>query len=324
MISETKRKLYQCIAAFLRNECSSNEYSSDTIESLEVAKQCIESAFDVSDNLDTDTDLLMLFARATSASKPNARQVTLEDKIKAESLKTQGNSFMVSEKFDEAIDCYSKAISLDPNNAIYYCNRAAAKSRLNKDSDCIADCEKALEIDPTYSKAYGRMGLAYCNMAKYEKAIEAYKKAISLDPNNLNFKQSLALAEANLKESSSHSSNASPNNFGGLDLGALLSNPMMQNMAQQLMSDPQMQSTVSSMMQGIFSGGTGSAEGTGVPSGGPNIDNLLRYGQQFAQQMRQTNPDLVDTLRQQMQNMTRQQPPSNDTDNEKDAAHKDL
>ena len=37
--------------------------------------------------------------------------------------------------------------------------RAAAKSRLNKDDECIKDCEKALEIDPNYAKAYCRMGL---------------------------------------------------------------------------------------------------------------------------------------------------------------------
>lgn len=46
-------------------------------------------------------------------------------------------------------------------------------------------------------------------------------------------------------------------------------------------------------------------------------------GQQFAQQMRQTNPNLVDALRQQMQNVTGQQSPSNDTNDAKDAAHKD-
>ncbi|VDM35081.1 unnamed protein product [Hydatigera taeniaeformis] len=285
MITDTKRQFYQCIAAFLRDECSSTDYPNDTIESLEVAKQCIESAFDVSGSEEPRTDLFILFEKFISTSNPSGHQVTPEDKIKAENLKTQGNSFMALEKFEEAIDCYSQAIALDPNNAIYYCNRAAAKSRLNKDDDCIKDCEKALEIDPSYSKAYGRMGLAYCNMVKYEKAIEVYKKAISLDPNNLNFKQSLALAEANLRQSS----NAAPNSFGNLDLGALLSNPVMQNMAQRLMSDPQMQST----------------------------------GQQFAQQMRQTNPDLVDTLRQQMQNATNQQPPSSNADNDKNAAHKE-
>uniref|UniRef100_A0A0R3W549 TPR_REGION domain-containing protein n=1 Tax=Taenia asiatica TaxID=60517 RepID=A0A0R3W549_TAEAS len=297
MISETKRRLYHCIVAFLRDECSSSEYSGDTIESLEgnlnafifipyvVAKQCIESAFEIHGDSEPCTDLLTLFEKSTSAPRPSARQVTPGDKVEAEKLKTQGNSFMALDKFDEAIDCYSQAIALDPTNAIYYCNRAAAKSRLNKDNDCIEDCEKALEIDPTYSKAYGRMGLAYSTMGKYEKAIEAYKKAISLDPNNLNFKQSLALAEANLKQSS----NAAPNSFSNLDFNAILNNPMMQTMAQRLISDPQMQST----------------------------------GQQFAQQMRQTNPDLVDALRQQMQNVTGQQPPSNDTNNAKDAAHKD-
>ena len=30
---------------------------------------------------------------------------------------------MKQDKFAEAIDCYMKAIELDSNNAVYYCNR---------------------------------------------------------------------------------------------------------------------------------------------------------------------------------------------------------
>lgn len=105
-------------------------------------------------------------------SRVNPPTVTAEDKAKAERLKTQGNSFVSAEKFTEALECYNKAIALDPYNAIYYCNRyflvsllfililrAAANHRLQKYSEAIADCEKAVEIDSSYSKAYSRMGL---------------------------------------------------------------------------------------------------------------------------------------------------------------------
>ncbi|KAM7542234.1 hypothetical protein Aperf_G00000008461 [Anoplocephala perfoliata] len=306
MIPETKLKLYQSIAVFLKEECSCGDYSGDTLESLEVARQCIESAFEVSGDSRAEVDLLALFTKALN-SKPNVHQATPEDKAKAEKFKTQGNSFVSAGKLSEALESYNKAIALDPNNAIYYCNRAAANHLLQKYSEAIADCEKAIEIDSSYSKAYSRMGNTYCSIGNYGKSVEAYRKAVALDPNNANFKQNLEIAEQKLRESQQ---NPTPNgpSVGGLDFGALLNNPMMQNMAQRLMTDPQMQSTVSSMMQNILGGGGSSTTASTNPDGSQNsaippMDDLLRYGQQFAQQMREANPDLVNTLRQQMQNL---------------------
>ncbi|VDN96328.1 unnamed protein product [Rodentolepis nana] len=312
MTSEVKRKLCQGIAAFLRHECLNGQHSEDIIESLEVARQCIESAFDVSGDSKPEVDLLALVGKQTTF-RPTVRQVTSEEKAKAEVFKTQGNSFVSSEKFHEALECYNKAIALDPYNAIYYCNRAAANHRLLKFSEAISDCEKALEIDPAYSKAYSRMGNTYCSMGNYSKSVEAYRKAVALDPNNENFKQNLEIAEAKVKENQQPST--SPN-LGGLDLGSLLSNPVMQNMAQRLINDPHMQTTVSSMMQNLLGGGnapaapTANSEHTGTGPSIPAMDDLLRYGQQFAQQMQEANPDLVNSLRQQMQNLGGGQQPN--------------
>uniref|UniRef100_A0A5K3FRZ1 TPR_REGION domain-containing protein n=1 Tax=Mesocestoides corti TaxID=53468 RepID=A0A5K3FRZ1_MESCO len=332
MSSEMKRKLYHSIVAYLKMECSCGEYSSDTIESLEVARQCIESAFGVSGDQVPETDLLSFFENISMVSKVGPPETTAEDKAMAENLKTQGNSCMAAEKFKEAIACYSRAIELDPMNAIYYCNRAAAHSRLNKNEECVADCKLAIKIDPKYSKAYGRMGLAYSNMGNFTKAIESYKKAVSLDPSNLNLKQNLAIAESRLQETSTQSATTGANLFGSpggnIDLNTLLSNPMLQDMAQRLMSDPQMQNTVSSMMQGIFRDGSSPSETNASPPQASQVpsslDDILRFGQQIAQQMRQSNPELVNTLRQQMQNLGGQESGRNNNgSNDKDATQSD-
>lgn len=54
--------------------------------------------------------------------------------------------------------CFNSAITLDPTNAVYYCNRAAAHSKLNNHLAAIQDCKNAIKLDPSYSKAYGRLG----------------------------------------------------------------------------------------------------------------------------------------------------------------------
>ena len=79
MISDSKRKAYHSIVAFLKGECACTEYSSDIVESLEgllshcniisvVAKQCIESAFGVSGDSKPELDLLALFEKPSSVS----------------------------------------------------------------------------------------------------------------------------------------------------------------------------------------------------------------------------------------------------------------
>ncbi|BHF67175.1 hypothetical protein SprV_0301020000 [Sparganum proliferum] len=356
MLSNPKKQLYISIVNFLASELSNTDYTEDTIESLEVAKQCLESAFHLSDQQDGKTDnLLTVYERglkaALSSPSPQTAQTTAEvspeNKAVAESLKTQGNHCMTEEKFHEAVTCYSKAIELDPHNAVYFCNRAAAYSRLNNHDESIRDCERAVAIDANYSKAYGRMGLAYSNKGNIPKAIDCYKKAISLDPNNRNFQENLSIAEARLRDSSAGSGpQVGFGGPGGLDLGALFSSPAMQDLARQFVSDPNLQNTVSSMMQGILGGGGAAASGaTGgggrahasadtAPNGGsdgpppptnpnaatnPNatgapLDNLLRIGQQFAQQMQQANPDLVNTLRQRMQDIAGQPPADRSND----------
>lgn len=65
---------------------------------------------------------------------------------------------MREERFDKALELYTKAIAKDSLNSVYYCNRAAAHSKLNNHLEAIEDCRRALQIEPNYGKAYGRMG----------------------------------------------------------------------------------------------------------------------------------------------------------------------
>lgn len=83
---------------------------------------------------------------------------------------------MKEEKYQEALNMYNKAISLDATNPVFYCNRAAAFSRIGDYNRAAEDCKMSLKYDPKYSKAYGRLGLAYSKMNKHELALDAYKK----------------------------------------------------------------------------------------------------------------------------------------------------
>lgn len=121
------------------------------------------------------------------------------EKLDAETFKNQGNEFMKQDKYKEAFVCFTKAIEIDNNNAIYYCNRAASSSKLGDNRAALEDSKKAVEIDPTYSKGYGRMGLAYARMRDHRNAKKALTKAVELDPNNESYKNNLKTAEKKLQ-----------------------------------------------------------------------------------------------------------------------------
>ena len=54
---------------------------------------------------------------------------------------------------------FFRAIEIDSNNQVFYCNRAAAHSKMNNHYAAVEDCKRAIDMDPNYGKAYGRMGL---------------------------------------------------------------------------------------------------------------------------------------------------------------------
>lgn len=280
-MSDNKKLVYSIIK-FLKSELKT--LSQEAGESIEVAIQCLENAYEIQNHpgLETGSTLPEIFSKYLESTI--RRPPTDSEKEEAEKLKTEGNNLMKAEKFQEALDCYTKAIDLDPNNPVYYCNRAAAHSRLNDHQATIEDCKTALKIEPSYSKAYGRLGLAYSSLNMYHDAKLSYEKALELEPGNQTYINNLELNEEKLR---SNVLNGMPR-VEGFDFNALLANPSIMSMASQMLSDPTMQNMMSSLMSGNLNENTGGMEA------------LLQAGQRLAQHMQNANPDLVEQLRQQM------------------------
>ncbi|PNY07499.1 small glutamine-rich tetratricopeptide repeat-containing [Trifolium pratense] len=123
----------------------------------------------------------------------------------SESLKSLGNKAMQSKRYYDAIELYTCAIAIYEKSAIYYCNRAAAYTQINKYTAAIQDCLRSIEIDPNYSKGYSRLGFAYYSQGNYRDAIDkGFKKALLLDPNNESVKENMRAAEDKLMEEGHH------------------------------------------------------------------------------------------------------------------------
>ena len=85
-------------------------------------------------------------------------------------------------EYQEAIEHYTEAIQLDPNNALAYNNRGNAYLSLGQYQRAIQDYDKAIQIDPNYAHAYNMRGGVYYRLGENQRAIQDYDKAIQIDP----------------------------------------------------------------------------------------------------------------------------------------------
>ena len=100
----------------------------------------------------------------------------------AASWKDKGNQYVQEKQYLEALNCYTKAIELDPNDPILYSNRSAMFYNLNEFNNAIIDAEMAIQLRPQYAKAYLRKGNALEAQYKYKEALDAYELGLKQDP----------------------------------------------------------------------------------------------------------------------------------------------
>ncbi|KAI5449781.1 Small glutamine-rich tetratricopeptide repeat-containing protein 2 [Naganishia albida] len=292
---DKKKQLVFNIITFLRASESNNSVPEDSLESLQVAQQCLADAFGLDPDSVEDEGKYAVdgglegvwekFLDSQTSGKPAQREPkpeptpssssstkppSAQDKTRAESLKAEGNALISQKQYSTAIEKYSEAIALDPSNAVYYSNRAAAWSAMGEHGEAVKDAERAVERDAGFVRGYSRLGHAQYSLGNYQDAIKAYNKGLSLDPANANMKQALAQATAKAKETGSNAdesdeddvapragtgAGAAPGgmpdmsalaglmgNMGGggggmPDLAGLMSNPAIMQMAQSMMAN---------------------------------------------------------------------------------------
>jgi len=77
---------------------------------------------------------------------------------------------------------YTKAIELDPSNAILYGNRAATHLKLESYGSAVVDAQQTISLDPAYVKGYYRRGSAYMALGKTALALKDFRTAVKLVP----------------------------------------------------------------------------------------------------------------------------------------------
>ncbi|KAJ9112117.1 hypothetical protein QFC20_002297 [Naganishia adeliensis] len=170
----------------------------DSIESLQVATQCLSDAFGVDPDSPVDVAKYDLGAgkglmdvwgvvrgvakrvgdedkgskkdaapstaaaaddtKEAPAAASDKKEPNVSDKSQAEALKAEGNALITRRLYLSAIEKYSAAIALDPGNAVYYSNRAAAWGAMGEHAEAVKDAEEAVKRDPGFGRGWSRLG----------------------------------------------------------------------------------------------------------------------------------------------------------------------
>ncbi len=94
----------------------------------------------------------------------------------------KGVDAMKSEKYEDAVSFFTKAVDHSPKNAQAFLNRGGARLHLREFESAIGDFDRAIEVDPSYALAYANRGSAQSELGRHEQALADCNEAIRLDP----------------------------------------------------------------------------------------------------------------------------------------------
>ena len=103
-------------------------------------------------------------------------------------------------RYDEAIECFDKAILLNPNHLEARFNKGTTLLHLKRYPKAIEAFNEALKLDPDYQQAWTNRGLAFGELGEYENEIKCYDSALDRNPCNIEALNNKGLALANLKQ----------------------------------------------------------------------------------------------------------------------------
>jgi tetratricopeptide (TPR) repeat protein len=96
----------------------------------------------------------------------------------------RGIALHKSERYEEAIASYDRAISINPNDDKSWSLRGEALCKLEKYEEAIASYERAIDFKPDDHQAWYNRGVTLSNLGRHEEAIASYGRAIDFKPDD--------------------------------------------------------------------------------------------------------------------------------------------
>ena len=118
-----------------------------------------------------------LFERLDNLAKEEKLQ---ERKDQAVSKRKEGNEWYQDQKYGMAIQCYTEAMQLNPEDVTNVSNRSNAFYAGRFYEESARDARKCIEMDPKFAKGYYRLAHALKDMGKIEEALAGLEEGLKV------------------------------------------------------------------------------------------------------------------------------------------------
>lgn len=140
------------------------------------------------------------------AALPDEEKRALQMARDAETKKLEGNELYKKKDFKKALELYKEAISLNPNELLFYTNVAACLIEMKQYDEAVAACVEAEERAKgkyydyiKLAKVLARKASAYEKSGRLDTALETYSKAL-LENNDDSIKMAMKNLEKKKRE----------------------------------------------------------------------------------------------------------------------------
>jgi len=118
----------------------------------------------------------------------------------AEAYKDQGNKAFKLGDHGKAIEFYTYATELDPNNPIFFTNRSTAYFKMKKFDKSLRDANKAISKDKNWAKGHYRKGIVLMELKQYKEAFASLDRAHKMKPDNVSFSNALQQCKSKMTD----------------------------------------------------------------------------------------------------------------------------
>lgn len=151
--------------------------------------------------------------------------------MSSDELKALGNKAFSAGSFDEAIQHYTAAIAIDPQNHVLFSNRSGAYAGKQMWKNALDDATQCTVLNPSFVKGFSRKASAHQQLGQLHEAALAYTKALQLDPGNDTFAAELSSINQTLAYREQQEAMMNP--FGGDIFAKLAKHPTTKGLSQQ-------------------------------------------------------------------------------------------
>lgn len=129
--------------------------------------------------------VLVWFSVSFYVSHNDRQEIQQEfEQLENSSSSQAGKGFLAEMRGDykSAIEYFSKAIELNPQDAISYHQRGLCYYYLNDNDNAMKDFDKTISLDPNHTDAYGNRSLVKMELKDYQGALDDIEKVLKIMP----------------------------------------------------------------------------------------------------------------------------------------------